>query len=220
MSSSSEAPAALAPMQLRDLSSVEAPHALARTLLGSLASTAREDGYRDGFVAGRTEGLAEARAAAAIEAERARSARRASEQRRAEEHAAALAALESAAAQVRGQLGQLTADIESRATTLAFALADTIMAREVAEAAPADVVRRVLQVLPPTQATSPAAPVTTVRLHPVVATTGVAQDLLALGLSVVADETLGPADALVESDGSVLDLRIAAAMARVREALG
>lgn len=210
MSSSSEV---LAPMELRDLSSVEAPHALARTLLGSLAATAREEGYRDGFLAGRAEGRAQAEAAAAIEAEQARSVSRAAEQRRAEQHAAALTALETAAAQVRAQLDELTAAIESQATTLAFALADTIMAREVATASAADVVRRVLQVLP-------SAPTATVRLHPSVVPTGVAQDLLARGVSVVGDETLEPADALVESDGSVVDLRIAAAMARVREVLG
>ena len=215
MSSSSSPPDAagvLAPMELRDLSRLDAPHALAQTLLGTLAADAREQGYRDGFALGRTEARAEVEAAAALEAAEARSVRRTTEQRQAEQHAAALAALESAAGQVRGLLEELTARIEEQATTLAFALVDTIMAREAATATPADVVRRVLQVLPGT-------PTATVRLHPSIVSTGVVQDLLALGLAVVGDESLAPADALVESDGSVVDLRIGAAMDRVREVL-
>lgn len=202
----------LAAMELRDLSSIAAPHALAQTLLGTLAADARDDGYRDGYAAGRAEARAAAAAEAEAEAERVRSAHRETEQRQAEQHAAAIAALGSAATQVRGLIEQLTAGVEEQATTLAYALVETIMAREVATAVPADVVRRVLQVLPPT-ATA------TVRLHPSIVSTGVVQDLLALGLVVVADPTLEPADALVESDGSVIDLRIAAAMQRVREVL-
>lgn len=212
MSSSSEAATAPAPMELRDLSRVAAPHALAQTLLGTLAADAREEGYQQGFVLGRAEARAEVEAAAAAEAARARSARLAAEQRQAQEHAAGVAALESAAVQVRDLLQELTARIEAQATDLAFALVDTIMAREAAAATPADVVRRVLQVLPATTTA-------TVRLHPSIVSTGVVQDLLTLGLAVVADETLEPADALVESDGSVVDLRISAAMARVREVL-
>jgi flagellar assembly protein FliH len=215
MSSSSEAGlvvAGVAPMQLRDLSALDAPNALAQTLLGSLASEAHDQGYRDGYVAGRTEGRAEALATAQAEAEVARSVRRATELREQAEHSGAVAALESAAAQVRSLLEELTARVEDQATTLALAIVETIIAREVATATPADVVRRVLQVLPPT-ATA------TVRLHPSIVSTGVVQDLLALGLVVLGDESLEPADALVESDGSVVDLRIDAAMQRVREVL-
>lgn len=202
----------LAPMQLRDLSTIDAPHALAQTLLGTLAADAREQGYQDGFALGRTEARAELEAAAEAEAAQALAVRRVTEERQAEEHAAAVAALASAATQVRSLVEELTARIEEQATTLAFALVETIMAREIATATPADVVRRVLQVLPPT-ATA------TVRLHPSIVSTGVVQDLLALGLVVVADDALEPADALVESDGSVVDLRIGAAMQRVREVL-
>lgn len=202
----------LAPMALRDLSALDAPSALAQTLLGSLASEAHDQGYRDGYAAGRTEGHAAALAAAQAEAEVARSVRRTAEARESAQHMAAVAALESAAAQVRGLLEELAARVEDQATTLACALVETIMAREVASATSADVVRRVLQVLPPT-ATA------TVRLHPSIVPTGVAQDLLTLGLVVVGDESLDPADALVESDGSMVDLRIAAAMERVREVL-
>lgn len=200
-------------MQLRDLSRLDAPNALARTLLGDLAATAREEGYRDGFVVGRTEARAEVEAAAAAEASRARSVRLATEARQDQQHAASLAALESAATQVRELLEELSARVEEQATTLAFALVETIMAREAATATPADVVRRVLQVLPATTT------IATVRLHPAIVPTGVVQDLLSRGVAVVADETLEPADALVESDGSVTDLRISSAMDRVREVL-
>jgi hypothetical protein len=77
----------------------------------------------------------------------------------------------------------------------------------------ADVVARVLQVLP-------AAPVGRVRLHPSLVSAEAVRDLVARGLEIVPDSTLGPADALVEStDGAVVDLRIDEALGRVREVL-
>ena len=39
------------------------------------------------------------------------------------------------------------------------------------------------------------------------------------GLTVVADPTLDPRDAVVETDTSVIDLRVSSALSRVREVL-
>ncbi|HWU20083.1 MAG TPA: FliH/SctL family protein, partial [Nocardioides sp.] len=131
---------------------------------------------------------------------------------RRQEHAAAMAALAQAAEQVRGLLGDLAGAIEEQATELAWALTEELVGREVRSADSVDTVRRVLAVLPD-------APVATVSLHPSVVGDTVVRDLIARGVRVLADPSLAPADALVEADGSVSDLRIDAALERVREVL-
>lgn len=187
--------------------------AITESLLDGIASEARDaaqaQGYAVGWAAGRR---AAAEQAAAEEAERA-ARQAADETRRAGEHRAAMEALAQAAERVRGLLGDLTTAVEAQATDLAWALTAEVVGIHVAAMEPADVVARVLQVLP-------AAPVGRVRLHPSVADSDTAQDLVSRGLEVIADASLQPSDALVEStDGAVVDLRIDEAMARVREVL-
>ena len=186
---------------------------ITESLLGGIAEEAREAARAQGYAVGWAEG----RRAAAEQADVARAERQArdadAEARRDAEHRAALAALGEAAERVRGLLDDLARAVEEQAADLAWALTSTLVGVQVDRMGPQDVVARVLQVLPP-------APVGTVRLHPAVAGSDAAQDLASRGLDVIADASLGSADAVVEAtDGSVVDLRIDEAMARVREVL-
>ncbi|MBM7516409.1 FliH/SctL family protein [Nocardioides nitrophenolicus] len=173
------------------------------------SAAARAQGYAVGWAEGRR---AAAEQAAGEEARRAVATAEA-EARREAEHRAALDALGQAAEQVRGLLDDLARAVEDQATDLAWSLTTTLIGAQVARLGPKDVVARVLQVLPP-------GPVGRVRLHPSAAASPAARELADRGLEVVADPALGSVDALVEGvDGSVVDLRIREAMARVREVL-
>ncbi|MBU2694770.1 MULTISPECIES: hypothetical protein [Pimelobacter] len=183
------------------------------SLLGGIAAEARDAARAQGYAVGWAQGRRTAAAEAAVEEARRVALHTEAEARREAEHRAALDALGEAAEQVRGLLDDLAHAIEAQATDLAWSLTTTVLGLQVAKMGPQDVVARVLQVLPP-------APVGAVRLHPSVAGSSAAQDLLSRGLDVIADPALGSADALVEAvDGSVVDLRVREAMARVREVL-
>jgi flagellar assembly protein FliH len=185
---------------------------LARTVLGDVAETARADAHAQGYAVGWAQGRRDAQSAAQVAADEADLARLEAEERREREHQAAVTALRQAAQQVRGLLTELCCSIEEQGTDLALAITETLVAREVSVLTDEDVVRRVLAVTPgPTTAT--------VRLHPSVAGSVAAQGLADLGLTIVADMTLGRPDAVVESDGSVTDLRIGTALERLREVL-
>lgn len=187
--------------------------AVTESMLDGLATKAREAARAQGYAVGWAEGRrAAAEQAATEQAER--SARdRAAEARRQAEHDDAVAALGRAAEEVRMLLDELAGAVEAQASDLALALTAEIVGARAASVTAADVVVRVLQVLP-------AVPIGRVRLHPALLADSAVQDLAERGLEVVADPALGRADALVESpDGSVTDLRVDAAMARVREVL-
>lgn len=186
---------------------------ITETLLDGIAAETRDaaqaQGYAVGWAAGRRAAAEQAAATELVRAARAAE----DEARRAAEHRAAVQALAQAAEQVRGLLGDLASAVESQATDLALALTAEILGLRVEDMGPAEVVARVLQVLP-------AAPVGRVRVHPSLVSAEAVQDLVARGLEVVPDASLGHADALVEStDGAVVDLRIDEAMARVRAVL-
>lgn len=185
---------------------------VAESLLGEVATAARTaaeaQGYAVGWAQGRREAAAEARRTADEVAARQAEA----EARREAEHAEAMRALARAADEVHGLLAGVCARVEGHATELAWALVEELIGREVAVATSADVVRRVLRLLPP-------GIVATVRMHPDAAASAAAVELEELGLTVVADASLARADALVSYDGTVLDLRIGSALERVREAL-
>ena len=183
------------------------------SLLTSLAVEAREAATAQGYAVGWAEGRREAAAQAAQESAVRRAEADEAQARRDAEHADALAALAAAADEVRGVLADLASRLEDQGTELAWAVVEELLAHQVEVEGGADVVRRVLRVLP-------ASPVATVRLHPDVAAGAAADALVAHGLTVRADPGLGPADALVEHDGSVVDLRIDAARERIRAALG
>ena len=111
-----------------------------------------------------------------------------------------------------GALAELRGRDEEQGTDLALALTETLLARELTVVTEADVVQRVLAV-------APGATTATVRLHPSVAGSVDAKELVDAGLVIIADAGLDRADAVVECDGALTDLRIGAAVDRLREVL-
>lgn len=180
------------------------------TLAESTRAAARSQGYSVGWAQGRREADETARLAAEQTAEH----NAAAEARREAEHRAAVSALELAAARLDETLTELSARVDAQASELAFELTRELVGRELAlaEDPGADTVRRVLAVLPGRTDVR-------VRLHPDVARDAAAADLTDHGVTVVADPALAPTDALVESEGAVLDLRIETAINRLREVL-
>lgn len=183
--------------------------AVTEELLDGLAEStrraARAEGYAVGWAEGRREAEAASRAAVASAADEAHRA----EARREAEHAAAMAALTGAAALLRERVEEVCRAVDGQATDLVLELTRELVGHAATDAAE-HVVRRVVGLLPDH-------PVVRVRLHPDVAAT--ADDLRDQGVAVVADAGLGPADALVEADDHVVDLRVETALARLREAL-
>lgn len=186
--------------------------AVTERVLGGIAEEARAAATAQGYAVGWAQGRREAEQAAALAAAAAEKRRQAEEDRRDSEHMEALAALARAAEDVRDLLAGLCHRVESEGTALAWAVTEALVGREVRSLTGPDVVRRVLAVLPPN-------PVCTVRLHPDIVDSAAVAELRDRGLEVVTDRTLSRGDALVESDGSVIDLRIDEALNRVREAL-
>jgi flagellar assembly protein FliH len=182
--------------------------------LGTLAertrTAARAQGYAVGWAEGRREALARADEAAADAArERARA-----ERRREDEHELAVATLGLAADELRVAAQDICDRIAEQATELALEVTHELVAHELAVATDpgAGVVRRVLAVLP-------TGPFVTVRLHASAASSPALEELAARGASVVVDPDLSPGDALVETESSVLDLRVSTALQRLREVL-
>jgi len=186
--------------------------AVTEAALGSLAeatrTAARAQGYAVGWAQGRKEALAEAEAEARAAVEESLLA----EERREAEHREALAALQQAAGELRGVIGAVCERIGQEATDLAFEVTRALVGHELAVVADpgTDVVRRVVSALP--------ADAVQVRLHPSVASSATAA-LADHGVRVTPDPTLLPSDALVETDDSVLDLRVGTALDRLREVL-
>lgn len=171
-------------------------------------AAAQAQGYSVGWAQGRREAAAEAREAARLQAERSA----AEEERREAEHREAVEALRRAAEDLRATFVAATERIESQGTELAWALVTELLGREVRCADAADVVRRVL-------ALAPTGETVRVELHPDHLGAPELAELKDLGMRCVANADLGRADALVQVDESVLDLRLDAALARVREVL-
>ena len=191
--------------------------AVTEQALSGLAETTRHAARAQGYATGWAEGRRAAAAAAAVDAAEAETRRAADDERREAEHRARLTALTTAAHGFAEATQSIAQDLEDQALHLARELTELIVGHELATSADpaADVVRRVLAVLPHGAAT-------TVRVHPEVAA-AVATTLGAEPVSeqvvVAADPTLAPHDAVVETATQVVDLGIAAALTRVREAL-
>ena len=185
---------------------------LARTVLGEIAVSARAEAHAQGYAVGWAQGRREAQRAADEAASAAEAVRLKAEAHREAEHADAVDALARAAEDVRSLLGDLCAAIEQQSTDVAWALTEALMEREVAVAPASDVVRRVLALLP-------SVPTAVVRLPSALAADPAVADLVQVGLQIVPDPSLGPADALVEANGSVIDLRITSAIERVKAVL-
>lgn len=183
-------------------------------VLGDLAESARSAARAQGYATGWAEGRREAAAEAAAQRAEIEQLHREAEARRETEHQQAVAALVRAAALLQQQVAATSAEVEDQALAMARELTETLVARELATAADpvADVVRRALAVLPQ------GLPVT-VRLSPAVAGDPALEVLGEQGITVVADPSLQRHDALVESTAEAVDLRVSAALTRVREVL-
>lgn len=190
MSSSTET---LALLRMPELRSVEATHA-----------SAQAQGYAVGWAQGRRE------AAAAALAESAELARTGTlrELERDAELTAAVAALREATHAVHDLLSIACTRVDEQAGALALELTRTLVGA--VEPDPAHILAKVLGLLPEHAVAS-------VRLHPDVA--AVAGDLRDIGVVVVADPSLGRADAVAQADDHVVDLRVDEALARLGEVL-
>lgn len=186
---------------------------VAESMLGEVAESVRAAARAQGYAVGWASGRRDAAAAAQLEAAEAARQREAEDERREAEHRAAVEALSAAAAQVRALLEELTQAVEKQGSELAWALTEQLVEHEMSATTGPDVVRRVLRVLP-------ASGLASVHLHPAVAADPAVRALVDQGLTIVPDPGLGRADARVEANGTVVDLRISEAMERVREVLG
>ena len=180
--------------------------------LGRLAertrTAARAQGYAVGWAEGRREALAEAAHAEVAADEE----RRRAEQRREGEHRLALESLTRAADELSRAMELVCTRVGDQATGLAFEVASALLDRELTLDPVFDVVRRALAVLPPGE-------VARVRLNPAVAASPALAALTDRGVRIVADADLFPGDAFVETDTAVIDLRVSAALERLREVL-
>lgn len=171
---------------------------------------ARAQGYAQGWAEGRRVAIEKAQADA--DAVR-RAAADELEQMRAE-HRAAMAALETATTQMSTRLAEALDRFAGHTTEVALELAEAVVGREVATATDpgADALRRVIALADP-QVT------TTVRLNP--ADVAVLDSAVTEGhnITVVPDPTVGRGDAIAETDHTLVDATIAAALERVREVL-
>ena len=177
-------------------------------LLDRLTGKARASARAQGYAVGWAEGRRDAEAAALEEADAQARAAAAAEEQRAAEHAAALTALHDAASELREQVAATCRRVDQQASGLALELLRELVGALTPD--PAQVVARVTGLLPE-------GPVCSVRLHPDVAAT--ADDLRDLGVVVVADPALDRADAVVQGEDHLVDLRVGEALDRLQEVL-
>ncbi len=185
--------------------------AVTEQTLADLADRTRAAAEAQGYAVGWAQGKREAEAGERLAAVERDARLRSEESRRHAEHTAAVTGLREAAAALRDATTEVCTHVEETASELACALTAEILGLTVAAVTPADVVRRVLALVPN-------GPLATVRLSPAVCRDAAAADLPD-SVTLRADPTLGPADAVVELEDHVLDLRVDQALARVREVL-
>ena len=173
-------------------------------LVEEAQAAARAQGYSRGWAEGRLaaeQQAAEQRAAVVEQQHRA-------EQVRAAEHAAAVAGLAGAAARLDQAVALVCQQVEAQALELAAQLVEAIVGRElaVAENPGLDAVRRAL-------ALAQGEAVLRVRVRPEDRTPELAE--LTGAAAIVADPTLAPGDAVLETADGVMDARISTAVERV-----
>lgn len=187
--------------------------AVTEQLLDGIAAEARDAARAQGYSVGWAQGRRAAAEEAAREAEERAARNAADDARRAAEHRAGLVALAEAAEGVRSLVDGYAAELAAQAAELVQALATEIVGARLAAVTPADVVARVVASLPPVA-------VGRVHLNPALLDDDAVALLRERGLDVVADAALARTDAIVATeDGAVTDLRVDAAMARLREVL-
>jgi flagellar assembly protein FliH len=181
---------------------------------------ARAAAHAEGYATGWAQGRQEASAAVQAEAVHAQNDRRAAEDDRAQQVAQALTALDAAAAGLAGRCAPVLAEAGDAVGRIAFAVTEALLARELAVASDPglDAVRRALVVAPITQ------PVL-IRLNPADHAVVAGSDLATgtdhgRAVTLVADSSVAPGDAVAVSGESTVDAGLQAALARVREVLG
>jgi flagellar assembly protein FliH len=192
---------------------------------GQLVEQARAEARAVGYAQGWAHGLRDAADSQAGELAAA-SADRASLRDRAElQVALALQALQAAAAELRQSSVSITESIEDQILAAAVEIAEALLGRELRDpevAAPA-ALARVLRLAPADE------PVT-VWLHPAdhdtltapagTALTGSVEGATGRGLTFEIDPELHPGDARARCGSTIIDARLAAGVARLREYLG
>ena len=185
--------------------------AITESALDTLAEAARSAAQAQGYAVGWAEGRrAAADEAAAAAAERDR-AHQAEEARRERDHRAVLARLDSVADALERAVDHAADAVETRALGLALELTEIVVGRTLGTGE-ADGVRRALRLLGES-------PASHVRLSPVDAASPAGRDLADRGITVTTDPGLREGDVVVEADDHVIDARIDAALARIRQVL-
>ena len=192
-------------VRVADLGTVRGPSVRDLVVDPALVEHATEDGYRAGYDAGFNAGLEDAAAAIASR-----------ERTRSEQLNAVLELLAHEVDVIAQRHAEVIDEIEHQAVATATAIAEILVGRELraTEDRGLDGVRRALAFAPPH------GPVVA-RLHP--------DDVQSLGdpnavlvgraLSVIADPSLQPGDALVDVGPARIDARISQALQRIHEVL-
>ncbi|QIG42466.1 hypothetical protein G5V58_06495 [Nocardioides anomalus] len=185
--------------------------------LSSLVEQARTAARSQGYSVGWAEGRRDAAAAAAREAEEREAAARAAREHDESRHKDVLQALTRATEGVVQAVTEAQSAVHAQAVELARELTEAMVGHELrasdaAGQTAAEVVMRVLGEAPTGQPF-------VLRVHPLVADTSALAELAEAGVRIVPDALLAAHDAIVEVDHRLLDLRISAAIERVREVL-
>lgn len=188
--------------------------AVTEDILGGIAErshqAARAQGYATGWAEGRRVALARAEAEAAAvrrEADAGRAGREA-------EHRQVMAALDAAVGELRIRISEAVEALAAQAVEVALELTGAILGREVLTATHpgGDALRRAMALVEPHV-------VVTVRMHPDDRANLDPDDLAGPHLVVVDDPSLSRGDAVAETEDTLVDATIAAALERVREVL-
>lgn len=178
--------------------------------LDAEAARARMRGYADGHAEGFRAGVAEA-AATAAEAEARRDE---ADARAAADLASALSALATATDALIARVRELSAAAEEKVCAQSIELAETIIAESLADRESAAVAA-----LGRAMAAQRADAVGEIRLSPADLRTLALRGAVPERVTVVADESLAPGDAVALVGDSLIDARISAALERARQAL-
>ena len=188
--------------------------AVTEAILGGIAERSHQAARAQGYATGWAEGRRVALARAAQDAEVVRRAAEDDRARRHAEHLTALAALDAAVEQLHIRMSEAVDAIAEQAVEVALELTSAILGREVATATDpgADALRRAMALVDPHV---PA----TVRMHPEDRATLDPAALENRAVAVLDDPTLSRGDAVAETEDTLVDATIAAALERVREVL-
>ncbi|GAA1794712.1 hypothetical protein GCM10009835_10850 [Planosporangium flavigriseum] len=190
------------------------------TLPNDITNRLRAEAQATGYAAGWAQGRREAEVAAEAAREEAAARAREAEELEALRVEQALLTISRAVADLEQWMVPIAEEFEDLILSTAYAIAEAVVGREV-ESSPIsgrDAVARVFKLAPTGR------PVT-VRLHPADHATVTAGqpgpvEIEGRTITLLADPSLQPGDAVAECDATTIDARIGPALARVREVLG